>query len=319
MEDSQIKQICLAYNLGEIISPLKPVTGGLLHKMWHLETNKGSYALKLLNPEIMRRPEAFGNYTNSEKIAKEARAAGIPAIVALAVSNQVVFKVNDKFIMIYPWVEGSAVTDKEITPTQARIVGSLLARIHQLNLSLGKSKTQKTNSVKKEYKRLDKEDIDFVEELITKIEQLRTELDLLELNLVVSHRDLDKKNVLWKDENSPVIIDWESAGYVNPGVELMIAGQDWADLKQAHGDLDLFKTVVQSYKESGGKLSASPEVIFYRSSEIALYWLEYNLRRSYEEQFGEEERQIGQEEVVKTISGLRVLNSRKDEIIESFR
>ncbi len=30
-------------------------------------------------------------------------------------------------------------------------------------------------------------------------------------NLVLSHRDLDPKNVMWKD-NNPYIIDWEAAG-----------------------------------------------------------------------------------------------------------
>ena len=34
-------------------------------------------------------------------------------------------------------------------------------------------------------------------------------------NQVISHRDLDPKNVMWKND-APYIIDWEAAGYVNP-------------------------------------------------------------------------------------------------------
>lgn len=36
-------------------------------------------------------------------------------------------------------------------------------------------------------------------------------------NQVISHRDLDPKNVMWKND-APYIIDWEAAGYVNPFV-----------------------------------------------------------------------------------------------------
>ena len=60
-----IEQLCQKYDLGEPVTTPRQVTGGLLHKMYHVQTNQGEYAIKLLNPEIMSRPGALQNMTNS--------------------------------------------------------------------------------------------------------------------------------------------------------------------------------------------------------------------------------------------------------------
>ena len=41
------------YGLGEITGPVEPVTGGLMHKMYKVQTGSGTYALKCLNPETV--------------------------------------------------------------------------------------------------------------------------------------------------------------------------------------------------------------------------------------------------------------------------
>ena len=52
--------------------------------------------------------------------------------------------------------------------------------------------------------------------------------EVLSQNLVISHRDLDPKNVLWHGEEA-LVIDWEAAGYVNPYQELLEVINYWAD------------------------------------------------------------------------------------------
>lgn len=331
MNDSILRGICFAYELGEVLLPQKPITGGLLHKMWRLETSKGVYAVKVLNPEIMRRPNILPVYIESERIAREAFEAGIPAITALYTLKGPILKTEDGYAIVYPWVEGRTLSENEITPAQAEIIGTLLAKIHQLGLQLPKLETPKKSKTTEEHWRkiLTKakaENIPLMEgaednvlQLAGKIGEFRVQLHQLDIHMVVSHGDLDKKNVIWKDDNSPVIIDWESAGYVHPSIELMIAAQDWSDLKNNKGDLDLLKAVVSGYKNAGGKLRDFPETVFYGSIEATLNWLEYNIRRSYEKQFGEEERQLGRKEISTSMEELMLLNERKEEIIQAFR
>ncbi|MFS1511599.1 phosphotransferase [Chengkuizengella sp. SCS-71B] len=51
---------------------------------------------------------------------------------------------------------------------------------------------------------------------------------LLASNTVISHRDLDSKNVMWNQDN-PVLIDWESAGYINPMQDLIETAIYWSE------------------------------------------------------------------------------------------
>ena len=58
----KIKKLILDKNLGNEIKHIEKVSGGLLHKMYKVETDKGVYCVKVLNPEVMSRKEAYGKY-----------------------------------------------------------------------------------------------------------------------------------------------------------------------------------------------------------------------------------------------------------------
>ncbi|EDL66423.1 hypothetical protein [Bacillus sp. SG-1] len=55
-------QICQSSQLGELTNVPQVLTGGLLHRMYAVETTEGKYAIKLVNPNIMVRPKALRNY-----------------------------------------------------------------------------------------------------------------------------------------------------------------------------------------------------------------------------------------------------------------
>ena len=77
----KITELCMKYELGKIIEELKLVTGGLMHKMYHVSTDQGEYAIKILNPDIMKRPEALTNMINSEMVSN-ALSNVIPLVAA---------------------------------------------------------------------------------------------------------------------------------------------------------------------------------------------------------------------------------------------
>lgn len=58
------------YNMKLNQPPLR-LSGGLMHKMYKLETDQGIYTLKLLNPFIMQRKDA--GWMQSEKICRQRR------------------------------------------------------------------------------------------------------------------------------------------------------------------------------------------------------------------------------------------------------
>jgi len=57
-----IKEFCKFYKLGEVKN-IEKITGGLMHKMYKVKTDKETYAIKILNPEVMKRKDALNNFT----------------------------------------------------------------------------------------------------------------------------------------------------------------------------------------------------------------------------------------------------------------
>ena len=55
-------------NLGNLIEPISQVSGGLMHRMFKVFTDKGRYIVKLLNPNIMKRPTAMNNFNTADKL-----------------------------------------------------------------------------------------------------------------------------------------------------------------------------------------------------------------------------------------------------------
>lgn len=68
--------LCAKYNLGLLMNEPEPITGGLLHRMYRLQTDKAQYAVKALNPQIMQRDTAMSNYIFSEMVANLAYQRG---------------------------------------------------------------------------------------------------------------------------------------------------------------------------------------------------------------------------------------------------
>ena len=49
-------EIAARYGIGMLLSTPTPVLGGLLHTTYRLDAAEGSFAVKILNPAVMKRP-----------------------------------------------------------------------------------------------------------------------------------------------------------------------------------------------------------------------------------------------------------------------
>ena len=84
IDETQIKLLCNTCGLGDPLQEPQAVSGGLLHRLWRLDTTRGSFALKQLNAVIMQKPFIHESYRLSEAIAQAMAAHGVPAIAALS-------------------------------------------------------------------------------------------------------------------------------------------------------------------------------------------------------------------------------------------
>lgn len=110
---------------------------------------------------------------------------------------------------------------------------------------------------------------------------------------------------IWTDADIPYVIDWESAGYVNPTVELVEVALSWSRLEDGTADKERFQAVIAAYVQAGGTIHDEVSDAVYASLGGMLGWLEYNMRRSLDESvFSAEERELGYTEVSCTVHEL---------------
>lgn len=130
----QFEKLCNILKLGEIIGAPKSIPGGLLHRMYSIETTQGKYAIKALNPQIMIRSTAMQNYVNSERVANVALNI-IPALPAKKINDTFIQEIDNQFYLIFDWIDGKSLKPNEINTDNCAKIGSILADIHMTNFS----------------------------------------------------------------------------------------------------------------------------------------------------------------------------------------
>ncbi|WEG12237.1 phosphotransferase [Pullulanibacillus sp. KACC 23026] len=310
-----IKKLCIESRLGEIVGVPIPISGGLLHKMYAVETNDGKYAIKILNPQIMIRPDAMNNYINSERIAKLV-SKKVPAAPAKIINGDFVLKMDNHFYMVFDWVEGETLKTTSISCSHCEKIGSLLAEIHRTDfseLNIGNFRNNEPCIDWKYYiEKGQKSNNEWIEQLLEIVDKLYEWTSLainakrcLSANLVISHRDLDPKNVLWY-KGGPVFIDWESAGYINPMQDLIETALYWSEDETGNVDKRRFFAFINGYKKGYGETKADWSMVLENGFLGKLGWLEYNLKRSlWIECSNEEEQKLGTTQVIGTIKEIR--------------
>lgn len=312
--------------LGTLISRPKQVFGGHLHRMYAVTATTGRYAVKALNPQVMLRPEAKQNIINAERIARVA-ARYIPALPAKWFDGDCMPKVGGQYYNIFDWVDGGTLSPGQILPSHCQRIGKILAQLHKIDFSYLEISDdgyadekrvdwhyylQKGKEAGSAWTALLGENIhhlcDWNNRLIESMGKLASE------DIILSHGDLDPKNVMWRD-GEPILIDWEAAGAIHAMHDFIITGLYWAD--EDVPDKDKFSAFLKGYREAGGVLNADWVVIFDKGFGSKLGWLEYSLKRSLGiECTDEAERKMGTEHVFGTMNRLHNYCNSSKWIIE---
>lgn len=311
----QFDNLCSDLKLGRMLQAPKAISGGLLHRMYFIETEQGKYAVKALNPKIMLRPTAMQRYIESERIANIA-ANHVPALPAKSFNGKFIHEIVNQFYIVFDWAEGASLKPYEINDAHCGIIGCILAAMHNTDFSALSIPYRSDNNepltdwdhylnkgqaISAVWVGLLKESID---KLYDWNAQANVSKKLLATDLVISHRDLDPKNVLW-NEGNPLLIDWESAGYINPMQDLMETAIYWSEDEAENIDRKRFLAFVRGYMERRGILHANWSASLSSGFLSKLGWLEYNLKRSLMiECTDAEEQQLGVSQVIETISSI---------------
>ncbi len=312
----QFEKLCHLLQLGEIVGIPEAISGGLLHRMYAIKTTQGKYAIKALNPQIMLRPVAMQHIIHSEQIANIA-AKNIPSLPAEKMNGTFMHEIDNQFYLVFDWVNGKSLKPNEININHAVKIGAILADLHMTDFSaLGISNDSSDyaklidwNYYLQKGEQNNAEWVNLMREITDKLydwnAQANKAASLLASDMVISHRDLDPKNVMW-NQNNPIIIDWEAAGYINPMHELTEAAIYWSENEMGEIDKERFLSFIRGYKMRYGTLQANWRMVLENGFLGKLGWLEYSLKRSlWIECTDEEEQQMGTSQVTGTIKAIK--------------
>ncbi|MCY1690939.1 phosphotransferase [Exiguobacterium sp. SL14] len=219
--------------------------------------------------------------------------------------------------LLFDWVDGKTLSTEQIRPIHARHIGVQLGRLHGLSMATTGFSKPDTSSMPidwkgyiEEGKRQQSEWLYLLieeQEQLQRLERLVQEAKLqLPEDWIVSHRDLDPKNVLWTT-NGPVLIDWESAGLIHRAVDLFETTCYWSKHGEDAFDRDRFSAFLDGYQTEQSLPIVDWIYVIDISVQGKLDWLKFNLDRSLgKDGITEAERVLGTEQVLLTIKELQV-------------
>ena len=321
MIEQKIVDLFAQIGLGNVELPIVSVPGGYLHRMYKVHAGGKPYAVKHLNPLIMKRPDAETNFKETEKLESVIEEAGIKIVPALRFAGRKMQLVVGDYFYVFNWVNGHSTDCHHITEIQCTLAGSILGRIHALDPKKGvKAKTEKSCIDFERYIRQSEETDHALFLLFSENEELLRcageKLNIARKRLpdivCISDEDMDPKNVLW-DNGQPSVIDLECLAYGNPVSHALQLSLQWSgatifDIKFSHieaffdGYLKVFDNGFREYDKVFGL------------AYTWLEWLEYNLKRALGDCIDENERELGAIEAKNTIKRIRYLYENEAEI-----
>ena len=310
------EKISIQLELGPILTEPTALSGGLLHKMFRLQTTSGTYAIKLLNPSILSRPEARQNFIDSERIAT-ALHHEVSALPALSFHGSALQHIETHYYLVFRWVDAVMLTTHQITADHAAQIGKQLAYIHSADLSSLQIQQPPESSESgvswdEFVEHIRSQGLTALDPVTRSLRQIKRWADAssaamkqLTGTAVLSHRDLDAKNVLWKS-GLPVLIDWESAGYIHPMHDFVETALYWSLDENNRLQYPHFEAFIKGYVSTGTRLHFPLEPALSAGYAGKLGWLAYSLAKALRlEPVNEQEQQVAVQQVLETLTALK--------------
>ena len=298
------------------------LNGGFMHKMYKIETEQGTYALKLLNPFVMQRETAMANYTNAEQIEVLLEQQDIRILPALSLGGKKMQEIDGTYFYLFDYFDGNSLKSDEITEYHCREMGKVLAEIHSIDKKFQNENFSET-PIDWEFNLAEMAKVNrglyiMMKDCLPVIKDSQNSGNLARKKLppIVSicHNDMDCKNVLWNGDDYR-IIDLECLAYGNPFIELFELALCWSGYEDCRINFGLFQAFLQGYANAGGELPVDWETL-YDCNNGRLEWLEYNIKRVLGIDCGSDEKEIGAEQIEETIQHIIYYSSMRKKILE---
>ncbi|MDE8585984.1 phosphotransferase family protein [Arthrobacter sp. NQ4] len=235
-------------HLGVPVGPMIRVHGGFANRMYRLDTDDGSFAVKELNLVDRRWPYRIKDVLRFERAAF---AAGIPMPEPISANHNT---------LVHRWVDGGK-AEAPVSASYAFEIGEILARIHSLDVGWSDALIEEQAS--RDWAELAVQAAatgqPWAAELASQVETFLAIARFVDTcnrpgPVVLTHRDIQPWNLLAR-EGRPVVLDWELSGMLDLSGEL---GSTALSLAKGPGVDDIrpaiFRSVLDGYVAGGGTL-----------------------------------------------------------------
>jgi aminoglycoside phosphotransferase (APT) family kinase protein len=238
--------------LGAPTGPMVRVDGGFANRMYRLDTDQGSFAVKELN--LLDRRSAY-HVEDVFRFERAAFAAGIPMPEPISADHDT---------LVHRWVEGEKIPEAPVPAAYAFEIGEILARIHALDVAWRHVSVEEPTP--RDWPELaDRATATgqpWADELTARVETFLAIAEFVETcerpgPVVLTHKDIQPWNLL-SHEGRPVVLDWELSGMLDLSGELgstalsLAKGPGFDDIQPA-----IFRSVLDGYVAAGGTLPPS--------------------------------------------------------------
>jgi Ser/Thr protein kinase RdoA (MazF antagonist) len=287
--------IAAHYKLGTSLSTPTPVNGGLVHRMWRLETAHGVYAVKQLDHDEMAISGTQELLEKAEHLSLSLGEVGIQAMNALSIADKCVTEIEGQHFIVYPWSQGRLNLEHEITSAQCGLIGDILGRIHK-----HQSKILDRDKLSVEY--VENDDLQkvmdqYVDAKLQDFEKLEIwgprlhgfnigpdqGLIAIGADKIFTHGDIHLRNILWEDTGKPILIDWESANPYYTSSEVLYVALNMAGIEKAVCDMEKFNAVLTAYKKQRPILHTEIEGAWTEIYKAEVDWILLNMERAFRE------------------------------------
>lgn len=252
-----LTRICQIYSLGTL-KQHRLLKGGRSHTTIYLLTSKGEYVVKQL---LSRHGHALdlNRFRNTAAIAHWFAKHGVSAVPPFLINGDVIVEIDASYYMVYPYVNANMLHFNKYGIKRCQHVAAALAQLHTLNPQVRAPHAWRFHynetAWNDAYHYFRERHVFSIAPRLQKMQSTIAQcfadyercLPHIEEDRVVSHRDIDRRNVLWKANGEFVLIDWDLAGHIDAAVELMYVVLGLSMRAKGVFDRERFSTLLTTY------------------------------------------------------------------------
>ena len=258
-------EVCAAFGLGRPLSRGHGVAGGFTHRTWRLQAEGGTYAVKLLH-QYWREPERRKAYQGTFELERRAVAAGLPAAEpVIAPDGSWLVDLTQGPVRVHRWVEGGRLRGSEVGVEEARKLGGVLAGIHRLGIRREVAAAALLPlwdpAAWDEYA-IELQELRGLRPVMERLRDVVAAGRPLVGQPVLSHGDLNVKNLLRRPDGVIVLLDWDSAEPTDPAMEAAGTAAGVGGLLGSAPRPEVVRAFMRGYRDGGGELHRADGRVF---------------------------------------------------------